>query len=227
MERGVLQSEYRKDSGKSVARKLRQQGRVPAIVYGHKQEPVTLSVKEHDLKRILINHGESAIIDLAVEGPETKSFNAIIREVQTHSATGRILHVDFQRIRLDEKIRTEVSIALSGNPVGVKETGGILEHGLRDASIICVPTAIPEEIVLDVSGLAIGDSIRLADITGDFPDVEFLDDPETTIATVVPPAAEEKPEAEEEELEEGAEEPELISKEKKEEAEESGEAKEE
>lgn len=223
MERSILQSEYRENRGKNVARKLRQQGRIPAIVYGRKEEPLSLSVKEIDLRRILIDHGDSAIIDLSVEGKESKTYNAIIRDVQTNSATGKILHVDFQRISLDEKVRTGVSLSLKGDPKGVKEAGGILEHGLRELNIICVPSAIPELIEVDVSGLEIGDSIRLSEIAVGYPDIEFLDDAESTLAIVVHPKVEVVAEAEEEAVEEGAEEPELISKEKKEEAEDSGE----
>jgi large subunit ribosomal protein L25 len=223
MERSILQSQYREDSGKGVARKLRQSGRVPAIVYGRKEEPISLSVKETDLKRILIDHGDSAIIDLSVEGKNAKAYNAIIRDVQTHSATGRILHVDFQRISLDEKVRTSVSIELRGDPKGVKESGGILEHGLRELSIVCVPSAIPASIEIEVGGLEIGDGIHVSDIIGRYPDIEFLDEPESSLAIVVHPKLEVEPGAKEGEDEEGAVEPELISKDKKEEAGESGE----
>jgi len=126
-----------------------------------------------------------------------------VRDVQRHPASGRVLHVDFQRISLDETVRMEVQVHLSGNPVGVKDQGGILEHGTRSVTILCLPTKIPEKIEVDVSGLNINDHVRLSDITGNYPDVEFADDPETWIATVIPPTVEAAP-AEDEALE-GAE----------------------
>jgi large subunit ribosomal protein L25 len=102
----------------------------------------------------------------------------------------------------------------------VKDTGGILEHGLRSLNIVCVPTAIPDAITIDVSQLAIGNAIHVSDIAGNYPEIEFLDDLGSMLAIVVPPAAEVKPA---EEVAEAPTEPELISKEKKEEEGEKGE----
>jgi large subunit ribosomal protein L25 len=208
MERFALQSELRGDAGKGVARKLRMAGRLPAVLYGHKEQPVGLSVSEVDIRNILRKHPDSAIVDLSVT--DGSALNAIIRDVQRHPATGKLLHLDFQRISLDEKVRVEVQVHIKGVAAGVKEQGGILEHGTRTVNVMCLPTEIPDEIVVDVTGLTIHDSIGIKDIAGMYPSVEFLDDVETTLATVIPPIVEAAP-AEEEAAADGAE-PELIRK---------------
>lgn len=190
MERFELQSNLRGDSGKGVARKLRSEGKLPAVLYGRKETPVGLAVTEVDVRNILRKHPDSAIVDLTVAGPGGGTMNAIIRDVQRHPASGRILHVDLQRISLDEKIRVEVHIEVQGTPAGVKEQGGVLEHGTRTVNLLTLPTDIPDSIVVDVSALRIHDSARISDIIANYPKVEFLDDPDTTLATVIPPVVE-------------------------------------
>jgi large subunit ribosomal protein L25 len=191
MERFVLQSEVRDGSGKGVARKLRTTGRLPAILYGRKEAPVGLSLAEVDVRNILRKHHDSAIVDLSVG--EGSVLNAIIRDVQRHPATGRILHVDLQRISLTEKIRVEVHVRLNGLAAGVKDQGGILEHGTRSVNVLCLPTEIPEEIPVDVSALRIHDAIHIRDIAAAYPNVEFLDDLDATLANVIPPIVEAAP----------------------------------
>lgn len=188
MERFALQSEVRDGAGKGVARKLRMAGRLPAVLYGRKEAPAGLELGEVDVRNILRKHPDSAIVDLTIAGGPT--LNAIIRDVQRHPASGRILHVDLQRISLTEKIRVEVHVQINGTPAGVKDQGGILEHGTRTVNVLCLPSEIPKEITVDVSALRIHDTLRLADFTGTYPNVEFLDDPDTTLATVSPPAVE-------------------------------------
>ncbi len=188
MERFALQSEIREGSGKGVARKLRMAGRLPAVLYGRKEAPVGLSVSEVDVRNILRKHPESAIIDLSIA--DGSALNAIIRDVQRHPANGRILHLDLQRISLTEKVRVEVHVHLVGVPAGVKDQGGILDHGTRSVNVMCLPTEIPEHISVDVSGLRIHDSARVRDIMAAYPNVEFLDDDDTTLANVIPPVVE-------------------------------------
>jgi large subunit ribosomal protein L25 len=147
-------------------------------------------VAEVDVKNILRKHPESAIVDLTVAGPGGGSMNAIIRDVQRHPASGRILHVDLQRISLDEQIRVEVHIEVQGTPAGVKEQGGVLEHGTRTVNVMTLPTDIPDSIVVDVSALRIHDSMRISDVAAAYPKLVFLDDPDTTLATVIPPIVE-------------------------------------
>jgi large subunit ribosomal protein L25 len=189
MERFALQSEVREGAGKGVARKLRMSGRLPAVLYGRKESPVGLSLSEVDMRNILRKHPESAIVDLTIDTGATL-LNAIIRDVQRHPASGKVLHVDLQRISLTEKVRVEVHVHLDGTPAGVKDQGGILEHGTRNVNVLCLPAEIPDHIVVDVVALRIGDSARIRDIAAAYPGVEFLDDPDTTLATVIPPIVE-------------------------------------
>ncbi len=188
MERYTLQSEVRDGAGKGVARKLRMTGRLPAVLYGRKETPVGLSLAEVDVRNILRKHQDSAIVDLSIG--DGSALNAIIRDVQRHPATGRLLHVDLQRISLTEKIRVEVQVHLVGTAAGVKDQGGILEHGTRSVNILCLPTEIPHEIPVDVSALRIHDAIHIRDIAEAYPNVEFMDDPDATLANVLPPIVE-------------------------------------
>jgi len=190
MERFELQSNVRGGAGKGVARKLREEGRLPAVLYGRREAPVGLSLAEMDVRNILRKHPDSAIVDLTVDGPGGGSMNAIIRDVQRHPASGRILHVDLQRIALDEQIRVEVHVEVRGTPAGVKEQSGVLEHGTRTLNVMTLPTDIPDAIVVDVSALRIHDSIRISDVSAAYPKIQFLDDPDTTLATVIPPIVE-------------------------------------
>lgn len=188
MERFQLQSETRDGVGKGFARKLRGGGRLPAVLYGRKESPVGLSLNEVDVRNILRKHPESAIVDLTV-GKNT-TLNAVIRDVQRHPASGHLLHVDLQRISLTEKIRVDVHVELQGTPAGVKDQGGILEHGIRAVNVMCLPTEIPDAIVVDVSTLRIHDSWKIRDVAATYPGVEFLDDADAMLATVIPPTVE-------------------------------------
>ncbi len=217
MEKLKLNTEIRTAKGKNASRKSRSEGKIPATLYGQKEGSLSLTIDEASIRTLLHVRPDSAIVDLSVDGKADKGGNVIIRDIQRHPASGKVLHVDFQRINLEEKIRLDVQISLIGDPRGVKEQGGILERGIRAVTIMCLPTAIPETIAIDISELMIGDSIRLKSITEDYSDAEFLDDPDSTIATVIPPIVEEvKEEVEgEEEVEEGAE-PEVIPKDEEE-----------
>jgi large subunit ribosomal protein L25 len=206
-----VNSETRETTRKGHARKLRASGRIPAILYGHKEAPVGLSIDESQMRAILSKHPDSPIVDLSVgDGSE---INALVREIQRHPATGKLLHIDFQRISLDEQVRVDVPVELIGEPVGVKDQGGILEHGIRSLTVECLPREIPESIDIDVRDLSIGDAVKLADVQQRYPKLEFADEPELTLCTVSPPRLEAV--AEPEEAVEGEEaEPEVISKEK-------------
>jgi large subunit ribosomal protein L25 len=215
MEQMELKSISRETSGKGMARKLRAQGHLPAILYGPKQETISISVNERDFQRVLSTQGETVIVDLTIGGEVTKECRAIVKEIQRHPATGKILHLDFQYIRRGERIRLEIPVVLTGDPVGVKEMGGVLERGSRTLNIRCLPRHIIENIEIDVSHLKIQDAVHVKDIESRYPDFEFLDDLETTLAIVVPPRVEVEVTPDEEE----AEEPEVIAKGKEEEGE--------
>jgi large subunit ribosomal protein L25 len=186
MERFQLQSEPREGVGKGVARQLRMKGRLPAVLYGRRDEPVSLSVSEVEMKGFCGTRERHR--DLTIAGGAT--INAIVRDVQRHPASGKLVHIDLQRIRLDEKLRVEVPVHVTGTPTGVKDQGGILEHGTRSVNVMCLPTEIPNAIEVEVGALKIHDAIKIKDIAATYPKVEFLDDEETMLAGVIPPNVE-------------------------------------
>lgn len=185
----ALKARIRGDlAGKKSANRLRREGEIPAVIYGHQKEAVSLAVPEHDFWTILHNATtEHLILDLDVEGMETSDHLTLVRDVQHHPVSGQVLHVDFQRISFDEKIRVGVPVVLKGVPVGVKEFGGILDHGLREVLIHSTPDRIPEALEVDVTSLAIGNAFHVSDLKESYPDIEFIDDESMTVAHVSPP----------------------------------------
>lgn len=211
MKRINLKSRMREGSGKKSAHDIRSKGEVPGILYGHKEEPISLSIPEHDIWTIL-HHAtsEHLILRLDVDGTDEKDILTLVRDVQHHPVTGDILHIDFQRISMHEKIKVGVPVQLVGIARGVKEFGGILDHGVREVMVKCMPEEIPESLPIDVSDMEIGNSIHLSDIMAQYTMLDFLDDANVTLAHVSPPkklevfeeeAAEEGEEAEGEEAE--------------------------
>ncbi len=208
----------RGERGKGAARKARAAGRIPAVLYGRGAEAIPVAIESRDFELAMRKHkGGNPIVGLTVEGSE---YTALIRDVQYDPVTRGIIHLDFQRISLTETVEVDVAVRLTGLAVGVKDAGGILEPILRDVKVRCLPTAIPSAIEVDVSALNIGDSIHVRDIVA--PEVTILNDPDSTVATVVPPTVtvEEKPAEEAAAAAATAEpaEPEVIAKGRKEEA---------
>jgi large subunit ribosomal protein L25 len=188
MKRITLKSRVREGSGKKLAHKIRSADEVPGVLYGHKEKPITLSVPEHDLWQILHNAtSEHLILRLDVEGTDEKNVLTLVRDVQHDPVSGNIMHVDFQRISMHEKIKVGVPVELVGIARGVKEFGGILDHGIREIMIKCLPEEIPEFFHVDVSDMDIGNSIHLSAISDQYSHVEFLDDANVTLAHVSPP----------------------------------------
>ena len=211
-----LNVEPREERGKSAVRKMRARGRIPAVVYGHGEATRMLSVDAHELDQLFSRvHWENTIIELKIKG-ERSPVRTLVREVQSHAYKPHIVHVDFQQIHAGERVHVSVPIRLIGNPPGVK-AGGVLTQPESDLEIRCLPDSIPSFIEVDISGLEIGDSIHLRDIT--LPDgVEAEIDADRTICSVAPPTVtpvEEAPEAAAEPTE-GAE-PEVIRRAKEEE----------
>ena len=217
-----LQAESRSSKGKEMAKRLRGQGLLPAVVYGEKVAPTACSVNRKQLEGILHEHGRNVILSLVVEGGDPQ--NTIIKEIQHHPLRGEILHVDFQRISLTTKIVVEVPVVAEGVPAGVRTDGGILEHMLHSVEVECLPAEIPDKIEIDVSQMHIGDSIHVSDfqIEGN---VEIVTEGDRSVFVVVPPTVVKTVEEEEEEElvgeeDEEMQEPEVIERGKRDEEEE-------
>jgi len=174
----------RQDIGKQAAKRLRNSGLIPAVIYGHKEETVLISIDASEFGRMLRKEkGDTVILDLMWDKSSRKT---IIKEIQRNPVTGDVIHVDFQHLIPTEKIEIDVPIVLVGAAVGVKE-GGILEHVARKLSVRCLPKDIPSHMELDVSELKIGDSIHVSDLT--VKNAEILDHPEEAVVTVIIPRA--------------------------------------
>jgi large subunit ribosomal protein L25 len=195
-DRPTIEVEKRDEFGSRTSRRLRKTGRVPGVVYGGSDgEVLNFSAEARELRRVIV--GSGALIDLKV-GSDTKP--VIVKDMQLHPVRGELVHIDFLQVRLDEKIQTTVVLHAHGGEEspGVKE-GGVLELPTQHLNIEALPTEIPDEITVDVSGLAMAETMHLSALTP--PNgVTFLDDPEETIiATIVIPTEEpEEPEIEEE-----------------------------
>jgi large subunit ribosomal protein L25 len=194
----------RAERGSAAVRRLRKQGLIPGVIYGGGNDPVAFSVQERELRRALTtDHGLNAILDVTIDGDVRP---AIVKEYQRDPLSGRVTHVDFVQVRLDRVIQTTVGIELVGDSPGVRE-GGVLQQVAREITVEALPMEVPERIEVDVSNLAIGDSIRLEDLPVQ-EGIRFVDDAhETVVATVTVPTRVEEPEEALEEGEEGAEVP--------------------
>jgi large subunit ribosomal protein L25 len=205
-ERIKLQVTERERRGSADARRLRREGFIPGVLYGNGKKPYAICVPERELRRVLTGDGGlHAILDVVLEGQKT-THASILKDYQQDPIRGHISHVDLQEVRLDQPIQASVNVQLIGEPAGAKE-GGVLSQVQREINVEALPMEIPEHIDLDVSGMAIGDTLRLADLPP-MEGVTYLDDPdETVLATVGLPTKIEEPEPEEvpegEELPEG------------------------
>lgn len=157
----ALQAETRTERGSAPARRFRASGRVPATLYGRGMEPVSLTVDARELAATLhTDAGMNVLIDLKVG---SESHLALARELDRHPVKGTIIHVDLMKIAHDQQITVEVPISFEGTAPGVKE-GGSLDHHTWHVTVSCLPTNVPERLVVDLSGLGLNDTIRVSDI---------------------------------------------------------------
>ncbi len=203
----VLKATPRDETGKEFARKLRAAGRIPAVLYGKDMEARGLSLDlqetEYLFQRIAV---ENTILDLEIEG-EKEPVRTLIREIQSYPHKPGLLHVDFLRIQKGVAVEVDIPVSLEGVPAGVREAGGVLEQMINEVRVKCIPSKIPEVVSIDVTNLAVGDSVHVYDIDlGE--GVELLADPDRTICNVAIPkvvTVETDEEEVEEELAEGVE----------------------
>ncbi|MFC2048619.1 50S ribosomal protein L25 [Elusimicrobiota bacterium] len=202
-----LSVELRKDMSGSKLFKLREAGMIPAIIYGPKIKeniPIVLDRKVFR-EAISTEQGENALMHIKIEGKSP--YTVIIKELQVHPLSMKILHVDFCQINLKESVEVEVPLEITGEAIGVKDEGGVLGHLIRKVHVRCLPTDIPAHFELDVTELGIGSGLKISDITAG-KDIEILDDPEALVLSVV--AATELKEPEVGEEPEEAAEPEVL-----------------
>ncbi|MDA8148103.1 MAG: 50S ribosomal protein L25 [Actinomycetota bacterium] len=180
----TLVAEPGRTIGTRPARRLRAEGKIPGIVYGHGADPVPVAVVAREFRAAMSGEaGLNTLLSLDIGG---KSFLALARDIQRHPVKGVVTHVDFQIVSRDEVIAAEVSIVLVGEPVEVHHGDGVVEQQLFTLPIKAVPSAIPSALELDISGLVIGGSLKVSDIP--LPKGAEIDiDPDTFVVTGLPP----------------------------------------
>lgn len=212
----TVAAEVRTSRGKNEAHRTRAAGKIPAVVYGAFQDPISVAVNPREIVKITRSGtGFNTIFTLAVEGGETTP--VMVVDQQVDPVRGTLLHADFKRIDLTKRIRVSVPVSTEGEPKGVKVQGGLLEIITRAIEIEVLPDDIPEHFVVDVTELMVGQSKRASDValTGS---MKLTSDPQTVIAHIVTLKAEAEPAAAE--AVPGAvaaAEPEVVKKGKKEE----------
>ena len=222
-EQNVLEAQPRTPGTKNDARRVRRQGKVPAVVYGAGKQALPVSVDPRQVSRILHSEtGHNSVFDLTVDGERTK---AMIVDWQYEPIKGALLHIDLKRIAMDQKLKVNVPIELVGEPAGVKQQGGILEQIFREVEVECLPGDIPNSVELSVSELVFGMVLRVSDLPKN-DKIKFLTDPDQPIAHIISIKEEEVPTAEAVAGEAAAApaEPEVIKKGKQETEEEGAEA---
>lgn len=199
----TMQAETGRNTGSRPSRRLRRRGMVPATLYGQGAEAVSVAVNARDLRNALATDaGINVLIDLVV-GEETHT--SLARQLQRHPTRGDILHLDFVKISLTDRVEAAIAVELIGEPAGVREMGGIIETVTNTVSVHTLVTAIPESIQVDISGLEVGDLIRVDDLP-ELEGVEYLDDPDLPIVVIhLPSLAEEEPVDEDEAVEDESE----------------------
>ena len=159
-----LAVQTRPEEGRSAVKKIKNQGFVPAVIYSHNEKPVSLKVSERDITTLLSHAvGEHLLVDLEIAGGSASQL-ALIQEVQHHPVTQKVLHVDFHGVSANEEIESSIPVEPTGESVGVKSFGGILEQLMRSLEIKCLPKDLPEIIYVDVSQLNIGNALHVKDI---------------------------------------------------------------
>lgn len=194
MERVGLQAQVRDGVGKTAARRVRKRGWVPGVLYGRGVEATPVAVELRALRDALHGHGMNVLIDLALRRNGSEETRVVVvKDLQRDIFTHEIIHVDFQAISLEETLEAHVPLVLVGTPRGVVE-GGVLEQHLREVLVEALPTAVPEQLTVDVSELAVGQVLHAGDLT--MPEGVTLRTPtDEVVATVLPPRVEEAPPA--------------------------------
>lgn len=202
----IVKAEIREERGKNASRRLRREGKLPAIVYGGEADSASITVDLSDLAAILrSDRGANTVFELDIEGEEPSE--VMFQDRQIDPIIGRLLHADLRRIKRGEKIEVTVPVELIGDPVGAEE-GGVLTQQMREINVFCRPSKIPDSIEVDVSELEMNEAVHISDLKVD-EDIVINEDPEAIVAQVVFVKEPELEPTPEEELEE----PELVGEE--------------
>ncbi len=191
----TLPAEARERAGKGASRALRREGRVPAVIYGGKEEPITIHVEEKELiRQLMTGHFMNSIVKIEVGGDTVRT---LPKDVALHPVTDRPVHADFYRLARDAKIEVSIPVVFvnEGASPGLKK-GGVLNVVRHDLELVCEADKIPGEIEIDVTGKDVGDSIHISEITLPDGSVSAITDRDFTIATLVAPSALKKSEEE-------------------------------
>lgn len=193
MEELILKVEEREALTKGQLNKLRNEGVIPAILYGEKGKNKNLKVVSKDLLRLMHGHHlENSIIKLEIDKKDqkSKSIPVMVKDVQRNPVTDKIIHIDFYQVSLTKEIKVKVPVRATGEAIGVKQDGGTLEHIMWEIEVECLPTNIPESIEVDVSNLKIGDSVSVGDLKV-ASDIKVLSDLSASVLSVAAPVKEE------------------------------------
>lgn len=191
MSQEVLIVPKRDTFGKAAVRELKKSGVIPAVVYGLNEPPVAIAISPKVVARVLASDaGMNSVMFLQREGTDIKR-HVIIKDLQRDPITGRLRHIDFMRVDMTHKVRVKVPVRLIGTAVGVKSMGGVLDFAHREIELECLPSIIPAHIDVDITNMAVGDSIRFEQITL-MPNVVFTGDAHQTVCSVRGKAAEEE-----------------------------------
>jgi len=190
MEEILINAETRKGKGKSLAKKIRKDGGIPAILYGKDIEslPITISIRDWEKLRKQLKRNTILTMKLP-ESAGTMERPVMVKTVQRTVIGNTICHIDFLQVSMKRKIEVEIPIFLTGVAIGLKDNG-IVEQHLRTVMAECLPSQIPERIDVDITNLGIGDSVHVREIA--MPDVKFLENPDVAIVTIAHSAGEEK-----------------------------------
>jgi large subunit ribosomal protein L25 len=161
-----LTARPRLEAGRNAVRKVRARGAIPAVIYGAKDAATNLEVDRKEIEKLLSRAiGENILVELEIrDGGKTSSRISLIQEVQHHPVRGEIIHIDFHAVSMTEEIDAEVVLEPEGEPIGVKTFGGLLQQNMRLLPIRCLPQDLPEIIIVDVSGLNVGEYLHVRDI---------------------------------------------------------------
>lgn len=212
MQEQTIEVSPREETGKNANRRLRASGQVPAVVYGGGKDTVPIRVDCRKIEDLLKIAGENAVFLLELAGTD-QSRHTMIRDLQVDTLTGEMIHIDFQRVLLDQVVRVSVPIEITGESIGVRNEGGLLDFVTREIEVESLPTSIPTHIELDVTDLHIGQHVEAGQLT--LPEgVKLLEDEERVVVSVaLRKIVEEAEEDEDELLTAAGEEPELVGEE--------------